>query len=475
LCYKKYMKKNELARKLRKKRIVSYLSSVVKKKPFKTWLVGGCIRDTFLGIPVRDYDIVITGNAQDVSMCIAKDLGGNQFCLDSNLEEYRIMLSRNRIIDVKSIQDISHDLKQRDFTINALAFSLVDLETFSDPFNGIADLRRKRMQVVSSSVFAKDPLRLLRMFRLACTLGFSLPDDSIALAKRSVRKIDSVARERIRTELMLLFESSKSYRYVKRMDAIGLIAALFPEVEKGKRIPQHKYRSINLKEHSLVCYDIMEKIIDKKGYSVFTGFETVFKSFIHKHKALLKLAALLHDIGKLYTMREDPSGTVCFWMHEKKGELRLKDYYQQRLSLSNREIEILSLLVLHHMRAHLLSREKIITNHALYRFVKDGKDVIPGILLLTYADSIASSGTGKEVKRIEETIEKIIGYFAASQRVKIRKQLITGHDLIKQFGLKPGPIFKTILEAIEKKNIEGVITTKGEALKFARKLITQLQ
>ncbi len=460
-----------LVKKLRRKKMLLTLSALVKEKSFDVWLVGGNIRDTFLEIPSRDYDITITGNAHRFSLLLAKKLKGNQFCLDRKLGEFRIMLSRKRTVDVKSIKDISKDIKERDFTINSLAFNLKDLKTIYDPLNGFSDLKKRLIRTVSNRVFEDDPLRLLRIFRFAATLGLSISQETMELAKKTVKKIDNVASERVRTELFLLFNSKKSFPYLKKMDSIELLAALFPEVEKGKCIPQHKYRSRNLKEHSLVCYDIMEKIIDKKRYFEFEGFTSIFQTFIKKHKVILKLSALLHDIGKLYTMKEDASGSVHFYMHEKRGEIRLKQYYQKRLSLSNKEVEILSLLILHHMRAHLLSRVEEITNHALYRFIKSGKDAIPGILLLSYADSISSTGGGKEVRKAEKTIRTILDYYVISKRVKAKRRLITGYDLIEKFGLRPAPVFKAILETVEKAHINGKIKNRKQALNLVEKIL----
>jgi poly(A) polymerase len=127
------------------------------------------------------------------------------------------------------------------------------------------------------------------------------------------------------------------------------------------------------------------------------------------------------------------------------------------------------------MRAHLLSRQNEITKHALYRFVNAAKDIIPGILLLSYADSISSTGGGKEVKKAEKTIRTIMDYYIASKKVKAMRKLVTGDDLIVKFGLTPGPIFKNILQAVEKAHIEGEIKTKKEALKLVKQIITKTQ
>jgi tRNA nucleotidyltransferase/poly(A) polymerase len=443
------------------------------RKRIKAYLVGGAIRDTALARRCRDYDLVITGNAQSFAKSLAKSMEGHFFSLGAQWEEYRIQLPRKRCIDIKHIKTIEDDLAERDFTMNAIALDLRDGRSLHDPFGGIKDIQDRSIRPVSDTIFENDPLRLIRMFRLACTLGFSITPQGMSLARESSANITMVAGERTRVELMLLLEKNNSFAYVKEMDAVGLLAALFPEIEKAMSIPQHKYRSVNLKDHSLVCYDIMEQIIREKRYRIFHPYDTLFERFCRHYTPLLKLAALLHDIGKLYTMRTDESGDVHFWAHEKKGELRLKEDYQHRLCLSRKEVQILSLLILHHMRAHLLSREITITDHARYRFVKDGGEVVPGILLVTYADSIASSG--KEAKGIERTIRLLIEYYDNARKVKVRKRFITGHDLKNQFHLEPGPLFKTILDAIEKAQVDGKIKSKRDAVIFVERILPTLQ
>jgi len=459
-----------LIRKLKRRKLLLTISREVQNKPFEVWLVGGNVRDTFLGIPSKDYDIVITGDAKLFSRSLANKLNAHIFYLDKEKGEQRIVLKGQTTIDIKPIVDIEDDAAERDFTINAIAFNLNNLKTLYDPFNGIKDLNKKVLKPINNRIFKDDPLRLLRLFRLAAVLNLSVSNKALTLAKEFAAEIDSAASERIKSELFLLFGVEKSYKYLKMMDKTKLLKFLFPEVEKGKKIPQKKYRSKNLKEHSLVCYDIMEKIIDKKKYLVFPDSITHFEHFVKKHLAVLKLSALLHDIGKLWTMKKNTEGSVHFYMHERKGENRLKNYYQKRLSLSNKEVEILSVLILHHMRAHLLSRVKKITNHALYRFVKDGGNAIPGILLLSYADSISSCGGGAEVRKMEKTIKTIMNYYITAKKITTKKRLITGDDLIENFELVPGPNFKRILNTVEKAQIEGRIRNRREALLLVKKL-----
>jgi poly(A) polymerase len=475
LWYIGNMEKVELTRRLRRKKIVSCTMQLANRKRLNAWLVGGSIRDTALGIRWRDYDMVIRGNARSFASQLSKALGGHFFSLGDQWEEYRIVLPRKRYIDIKQVKGIDEDLAARDFTMNAVAMDLSKGKELYDPHEGLRDIAKCSIKAVSDTIFKDDPIRLLRLFRLASALDFSMARETLFLAKRSVKHIKKAAGERIRAELMLLLEHQNSFQYIRKMDGIGLLAVLFPEIEKGKRIPQRKYRSVNLKDHSLVCYDMMEKIIAEERYRIFHRHEKSFRQFVEKHTPLLKLAALLHDIGKLYTMRRDGSGKVHFWTHEKKGELRLKEEYQHRFCFSKKEVQLLSLLILHHMRAHLLSRETTITDHARYRFVKDGGDAVPGILLVTYADSIASSGKGNAVKDVERTIQELMDYYATSQRVKARKRLITGNDLMKRFHLKPGPVFKTLLDAVEKARMDGMVKNKTEAIAFVEQLLPTIK
>ncbi len=460
-------------KKLKKRKLLLTISREAQNMPNELWLVGGYIRDVSLGIPSKDYDIAITGNATKFSRILSKKLNGHIFYLDRERKEQRITLRGRRTIDIKPIKNILKDLAERDFTVNAIAFDLKNLNTIYDPFNGFQDLKRKILKPVSNRIFNEDPLRLLRLFRLAGVLNLSISKRTLNLAQKSANKIDAVASERVRAELFALFEIEKSYKYLKIMDKIKLLKFLFPEVERGTQIPQKKYRSKNLKEHSLVCYDIMEKIITKKRYATFVDFTSIFEKFVTKHKAILKLSALLHDIGKLWTMKQDTSGSIHFHMHEKKGEIRFNQYYKKKLCLTNKESKILSMLILHHMRAHLLSRVDRITNHALYRFVKDGADAIPGILLLSYADSISSCGGGKETRKIEKTIMNIMKYYSLAKSLTPKKRMITGDDLITKFGLTPGPYFKKILDAVEKAQIGGKIKSKTQAYSFVKKIIQE--
>jgi tRNA nucleotidyltransferase/poly(A) polymerase len=448
---------------------------LVRRKRLKAWLVGGSIRDTALGFRSRDYDIVITGNARAFAGQLAKAIDGHAFCFGARWGEYRISLSRNRCIDIKQIKSIKNDLAERDFTMNAIALNLKDCRDLNDPYGGLKDITQRCIQPVSNTIFREDPIRLLRLFRFGSTLDFSIAQETLDLAKASVKRIRKVAGERIRNELMLLLENHNSFQFIKKMDGIGLLGILFPEIEKGRCIPQRKYRSINLRDHSLVCYDIMEKILREKRYRIFKPHESLFNRFAEKHTPILKLAALLHDIGKLYTMHTNGTGNVHFWTHEKKGELRLREDYQHRFCFSKKEVQLLSLLILHHMRAHLLSRETTITDHARYRFVKDGADAVPGILLVTYADSIASSGKGKEVKRVERTIQKLMDYYATARKVKVKRRLVTGYDLMKRFNLKPGPLFKIILDAVEKAQVDGTVKNKREAMALVEHLLPTLK
>ncbi|MBI4722056.1 MAG: HDIG domain-containing protein, partial [Candidatus Stahlbacteria bacterium] len=179
---------------------------------------------------------------------------------------------------------------------------------------------------------------------------------------------------------------------------------------------------------------------------------------------VLKLGALLHDIGKPDCYSEEKDGTIHFYGHEEKG-VELLDSIRKQVNLSNDEFKVLQSLLRYHMRPHLLAREKNLTNKAIWRLVRDGGEESPAIFLLAYADALASGGKGS--KEVWELLKRGIEIWNEMRQPKF-KPLLTGDDLI-EIGFKPGPIFREILEQVEEARIEGELHTTEEALKFVKR------
>ena len=172
-------------------------------------------------------------------------------------------------------------------------------------------------------------------------------------------------------------------------------------------------------------------------------------------------------------IRDSSEGVTHFYGHERIGVAKANSMAKERLRLSKRETKTLTALIASHMRPHLLSREEQLTPRAMRRFWRDSEEEGIGILLLAYADALASrerEGTG-----LERTTSELLSFHLEEKRKPKPERLITGDDLIEELRLKPSPLFKAILKEVEERQLEGEVKTKDEALSLARKLSSEKQ
>ena len=188
-------------------------------------------------------------------------------------------------------------------------------------------------------------------------------------------------------------------------------------------------------------------------------------------KALIKLAALLHDVGKPHSRQVHPDGEIWFLGHEQAGE-PLARAIVDRLKLSNREADLVCGLVRHHLRPGFLSREPQLTRRAVYRFFKELGEDGPACLLEWWADRMATRGPKSRVDQIDlqrAFVEEMLGaYFFKAEEVVRPPRLVDGHQLMQTLGLAPGPMVGRLLAAIEEAQAEGHVRTADDALVLAR-------
>ena len=259
-----------------------------------TYIVGGTVRDILLGMPPKDYDIVTLNDPAILAGRIAAKLQGRVIKLGKpGITVFRI-IAENQSVDVAPATDsnIEADLKKRDFTINALA---VDISTgrIIDMFNSIEDLNNKKIRMISSENLKTDPIRFLRAYRLGALLNFSIePKTNLAIKAESFR-IHESAGERIRDELIKLFNTDCSHPYILMMNETGLLTHLFPELKQLKDCSQNKYHSYDVFDHTMKAYGYLENLIHSPG-SMLSEFEKL-ENFLSESRqnTLLKYAILL--------------------------------------------------------------------------------------------------------------------------------------------------------------------------------------
>ncbi len=417
----------------------------------RIFLVGGAIRDILLGVVPKDFDFAVCGSGIRFARTIARRLGGAFVPLSIEEDEARVVKD-NFIYDFSGFKgDLLNDLKRRDFTINAMAVDLETLE-FHDPFNGLKDLLDKKIRLTSEDSLSGDPLRVLRGFRFSLELGFKLDKKFFDAAEAiSLRK---VAPERIGYELFRIMSCPESYEAILKMNELGLFPQIFPEARK---IIGDSF----LWSHSLNTYYALEKLM-QDGF--FCSLEPEFSQYfsLPRRRALLKLAGLFHDIAKpdTFLLKE---GDVHFYGHDTKGARIIEIIGYRRLKLSRSDVAVLKKLVKEHMRPHLLATNSELTDRAIRRFFRDlGEDYF-GSMMLAWADGYATAG---KTRHLEKKFLRMIQLKREDEAKPKIERLINGYDLIA-LGLKPGPIFKVILQELLDMQLEGKIKTKDEGMKMA--------
>ncbi len=422
------------------------------------YLVGGALRDIMLCRPPQDFDFAVAGSAIEFAHQFASRIRGKLVILSEEDDEARVVYRRKIIFDFNGLgkESIEKDLLRRDFTINALALKLPAGEYIIDPYGGQEDIKRKLIRPVTDNSLARDPLRLLRAFRLALELGFTI--DPAVEHQGATVSLARTAPERIGMEFMRILNTSGATDCIKRLIALGRLAEIIPEMSALLEEPE-------LREHTLRTFIKIEEVLSAPGF--FSRFQPEWNSYLTQdppRAPLLKLAGLLHDIAKPHTRFVNESGETHFYGHDSLGaRLAVKIGYE-RLRLSRLQVRILRTLVKEHMRLHLLATAPELSDRAIRRFFRDLGSEALGLMLLCYADGWATAG---RTIHLEDTITRMLNQQRMENARRRIKRLVTGDDLIA-LGMKPGPVFKVILQELEDLQVEGKITTKEEGIEYLK-------
>ena len=342
------------------------------------------------------------------------------------------------------------------------------------------DLANKKIRMVSKKSFIKDPLRLIRAYRIGAQLGFEIEHQTAATINNNIKLIRNSAVERIKAELFKMFAVQKSHHYLSQMASVGLLFEIFPELVGLKGCLQNRYHRYDVFEHTMKAFYHLEKLLHEYCNIIFsstcsdlTGSDLAGSLDNESRRALLKCAILLHDIGKPMARTVDNKGKVHFYGHEKKGA-DIAMITSKRLKFSNREKDYLDFIIRNHMRPIFLfiaHMEKRLTRNNLTRFFMRCGDNTPDLMLHAIADI-----KGKENKSADEFMafaKNIIhDFFSGFKQKKLKPPLITGYDLIDEFALTPSPLFRTILNRVEEARLSGKIKTKKQAIGSVKKFIT---
>jgi poly(A) polymerase len=446
----------------------------------RLYAVGGALRDVCLGQPVQDIDVASAGDVMSFARAFANHLGAAFVPLDTARGEARVVYRKRHVLDFAHLKgdDIIEDLHQRDFTINALACPLEVLLTqaepeFIDPYGGWQDLQEHVIRMVSERSFGDDPVRLLRTFRFASTLEFTIDTTTLTCVKPVVSRLSEAAAERIQSELLQLFAAPHSSPQVLTMARLGLLDVLFPELAATRRTPQRTDDRHDLFGHASLTYRAVEDLINTPG-SYLPAIQDIVAAYLRsqERRALIKWAALLHAIGNTGASPEAAPG--CQTSPDLTDRsARQWEQVGGRLKLSRRRIDYIKTLIAHHHRPFelaILEAQGRLTPHPVYGWCKElGEDML-GVFALAIGHALAHGQVNTPVHgslALGQTAAHVWDLYRHHILPVLKApRLVTGNDLQAIFHLTPGPRFKTLLDALELAQVEGHIHSRAEALEW---------
>lgn len=412
----------------------SHIISVLTEAGFEAYVVGGCVRDAILGRDAADWDITTNALPSQVKALFPRTLDtglqhGTVTVMQGKegfeVTTYRIdgeYLDGRHPDKVTFTPSLLEDLKRRDFTVNAMAYN--EKEGLVDAFGGLEDLERRQIRCVGDprERFTEDALRILRAVRFSAQLDFTIEEKTRAALSEFAPRLLKVSAERIQTELVKLLTSShpEVFRVVWET---GISAVILPEFDACMDTPQNNpHHCWSVGEHTLRALPFVEP--DK----------------------VLRLAVLLHDIGKPPVRTTDECGIDHFYSHAQKGA-EMAGSILRRLKFDNDTRKRVARLVQVHDDLQIAAAQRSV-RRAVYRI---GADLFPDYLKVRRADIMAQNPDVRQEKlnelaRIEEMYQEIL---EAQQCLSLKDLAVTGRDLIEA-GMQPGPeLGRTLNQLLE--------------------------
>jgi poly(A) polymerase len=438
------------------------ISRVSKENNCEIWLIGGYVRDLFLCRDSKDIDIVVLGNGIKMAEKIAYALNASQVSVfktfgtaqikhgdieievvGARKESYRSD-SRKPTVETGSLED---DQNRRDFTINAMALSLMphNFGVLTDPFNGMEDLKNRiiRTPLNPLKTFSDDPLRMLRAIRFAVQLDFTIEKNTFDGIIQSSNRISIISAERITDELNKMISCPQPGQAFIMLEKSGLLKYIIPELSVLSGVEVHNNRA-----HKDNFYHSVQVLNNISRYT---------------DNLYLRWAALLHDVGKTETKRFVDGIGWTFHAHDFQGEkLIVKIFKRLKLPLDER-LKFVKKMVRLHMRPIALV-EDMVTDSAIRRLLFDAGDDVDDLMSLCEAD-ITSKNPLKKSKYLENfnKVRKKLKEIEEKDRIRNFQPPVDGEEIMKTFGLPPCREIGWIKDAIKDAILDGEIPNEYSA------------
>jgi putative nucleotidyltransferase with HDIG domain len=447
------------------------------------YLVGGYIRDFVLNKESHDYDYVVMGkSATEFAKEFADFTGGFFVLLDEEYDIARVVMpDKINHADFAACQGktILEDLTRRDLTINSIALKIGAENEIIDPFDGLQDIKQQKIRATSEKNILDDPLRILRVYRFASQLGFDIEENTMLYIKKHYPLIDKIAKERIHSELLKLFEGDFASQNIEKLKKTGMLYLLLPEMKLQTKIPPNLHHHLCLIDHSIETIRQFENLKSELPQWV---VEKLHSEHAHGIKtiALFKLACLLHDIGKPETWEIDNEGRHRFIKHDEVGA-NLAQKMLKNLKFSKNQIKYISKLIKYHIYpSQLLRVDEAPSEKAVNKMFRKLEEEAPDVILLAMADRLSTQGPEITEEMTKNNIEGLNGFLEKYKELTEKNflaplpKLLTGDEVAEILNITRGPIIGKILAELKEAQISGDIATKEEAVAFIKNIVSSV-
>jgi len=435
------------------------------------YVVGGAVRDAMLRRPLKDLDLATPDDGLKLARRIANKLGGAFYPLDAERGVGRAILetpTKSLVIDVARFRgaDLTADLIDRDFTINAMAASLLDdPQRLIDPTNGAQDVQAKILRQCKPGAVADDPVRALRAVRQSAQFGLRIEPATLAEVRQQGGRMTQTSPERVRDEFFRLLGLPRAAAALKVADVLGLLKVVLPEIQQV---------------HERGVWERVLAIIERLGEVV----QTISPQRTDESAARFSLGILVMGLDRYRAQlqahlterwADDRSHLALLTFAVLLLDASSPEVAEQRatlMPLSNRERDRLSLIW---RNMGDIGGEDDFSALALHRYWRRLGAAGIDLLILDLAAYLAESGVEIDqdewIRRIEKARARLEAYFDRYEEVVEPPVLVDGNVLVKTLVLKPGPIVGRLLDAIREGQVVGTVTTAEEALGLARSIL----
>ena len=447
----------------------------------RAWLVGGALRDRLLGRPTPDLDVIVDGDVRSAARRLGRGLGGASFELSDQFGAWRVVARETGWqVDLTPLQggSLEADLGARDLTVNAMAEPLAGGELV-DPFGGARDLAERRLRMVSPAAFEADPLRTIRVARLATELRFEVEATTADAVRAHAAGLRDVSPERVFAELRRIVAADDAVSGMELVEELELTDRVLPELTALRGVEQTAYHHRDVHGHTL---EVLQATIDlERDPAAALGEELAepVRALLAEPLADqltrgggMRFGALLHDIAKPRTRTEFPDGRIGFPHHDEEGA-EMARAALARLRASERLRAYVAALTRHHLRLGFLVHDMPLDRRAIYRYLVACEPVEADVTLLSVADRLATRGrkADEAIARHLELARQVLAEALARRAAGPQPPLVRGDELAAALGIARGPRLGELLARIAEARFVGEVSTPEEALALAREAL----